>query len=91
MLALIQDHSILIALIWMLLANLAAVGPKWVKDSALVVMLVSAGVIIPAVFRENGLIIGLPIVILMCIQMRWSVFIIRRLFRRLRNESARDA
>lgn len=79
----LSENAVLVALIWMLLANLAALGPNRLKVAALVVMLVSAGVIIPAVIRHAGWLIGLPIVVLMGIQMRWSIVIIARLFRNL--------
>lgn len=76
---LLSENAVLVALIWMLLANLAALGPDRFKVGALVVMLISAGVIIPALIRNAGWLIGLPIVTLMGIQMRWAVVFIRRL------------
>lgn len=82
--AYLLEHAVLIALIWMLLANLAAVGPNRFKVAALVVMLVSAGAIIPAVIQSAGWLVGLPITALMFLQMRWTIYIIRRLLRRLR-------
>ncbi len=80
----LEEHAVLIALIWMLLANLAAVGPNRFKVAALVIMLVTAGAIIPAVVQSVGWLVGLPIMLLMFLQMRWTIFIIRRLIRRLR-------
>lgn len=81
------DNAVLIALIWMLLANLAAVGPNRLKVWALVIMLVTAGAIIPAVVQTAGWLVGLPIMALMFLQMRWTVVIIRRLIQRLRGSS----
>ena len=78
------EHAVLIALIWMLLANLAAVGPNRFKVAALVIMIVTAGAIIPAVVQSAGWLVGVPIMVLMFLQMRWAIYIIWRLVRRLR-------
>ncbi len=80
---LLQDNAVLIALIWMLLANLAAVGPNRFKVAALVVMIVSAGAILPAVVQSSGWLIGVPIMALMLVQMRWGFYVIWRLAKRL--------
>ena len=82
--AYILEHAVLIALIWMLLANLAAVGPNRFKVAALVIMIVTAGAIIPAVVQSAGWLVGVPIMVLMFLQMRWAIYIIWRLVRRLR-------
>lgn len=82
--AFLADNAVLIALIWMILANLAAVGPNRFKVAALVVMIVTAGAIIPAVVQTAGWLTGVPIMALMFLQMRWAVYIIWRLVRRLR-------
>ena len=78
------EHAVLIALIWMLLANLAAVGRNRFKVAALVIMIVTAGAIIPAVVQSAGWLVGVPIMVLMFLQMRWAIYIIWRLVRRLR-------
>ena len=87
MLAIVEQNPILAAFIWMALANLAAFGPGGFKVAALVLMLVSGGIIIPAVFREAGFVLGLPIVLLMLIQLRWTVFFVQRLIREFRGQS----
>lgn len=80
----LQDNAVLVALIWMLLANLAAVGPGRTKVAALVIMIVTAGAIIPTVIRTSGWLIGLPVMLLMGLQMRWAFYMIWRLIRRWR-------
>lgn len=82
MIEFLNENAVLIALIWMLLANLFAIGPRMLTIVALVVMLLTAGPIIAAVVRSSGWIIGFPIMILMFIQMRWAGFFILRLARR---------
>ena len=77
----VEENALLIALIWMLLANVAGMGPRGLKVAALVLMLVTGGLIIPAVIKQQGWILGLPIVILMLIQLRWTRYFIARLMR----------
>ena len=77
----LAENAVLVALIWMLLANLFAVGPRWLTVVALVAMLVTAGPIIAAVVRSSGWLVGFPLMLLMLIQMRWSVYFIARLLR----------
>ena len=79
--AFLNEYAIFIALIWMILANLFAIGPRWLTVVALVLMLVTAGPIITAVVRTSGWLIGFPIMILMLIQMRWTGYFILRLAR----------
>lgn len=79
--AFLNEYAIFIALIWMILANLFAIGPRWLTVVALVLMLVTAGPIIAAVVRTSGWLIGFPIMILMLIQMRWTGYFILRLAR----------
>ena len=75
------SNALFLALIWMLFANLAAMGPDRFKTPALAVMLVCAGALVPMVIRDHGWIVGLPIVALMLFQMRWTVYFIARLMR----------
>ena len=75
-------NALFLALVWMLLANVIGMGPNRFKTPALAVMLVSAGFLVPMVIREQGWIIGLPVVALMLFQMRWTFYIIARLLRR---------
>lgn len=82
MIAFFYEHSVTIALIWMLLANLIAVGPNVFKTPALVIMLLTWAPIVIAVVDTSGWLVGFPILILMFIQMRWSLYFIRRLLRR---------
>ena len=77
----LADNNILVALIWMLLANAFAAGPNSLKVPALVVMLLTAGPIIANVINMSGWLIGFPIMVLMLIQMRWSLHFILRLAR----------
>jgi len=79
--AFLEEYAIFIALIWMILANLFAIGPRWLTIVALVLMLITAGPIIAAVVRTSGWLIGFPIMVLMLIQMRWTGFFILRLAR----------
>ena len=81
MAAFLSENAVLIALIWMLLANLFAIGPSWLTVVALVLMLVTAGPIIAAVVRGSGWLVGFPLMLLMLLQMRWSVYFIARLLR----------
>lgn len=81
MTAFLYENAILVALVWMLLANLFAVGPNVLKTPALVVMLLTWAPIIIAVIDTAGWLVGFPILILMFIQMRWAVYFIRRLLR----------
>ena len=76
------ENALLLALIWMILANLAGLGPNRFKVPALAIMLVTAGLLIPMVIRQNGWLIGLPVVALMLFQLRWTPYIIARLARR---------
>jgi len=75
------ENSVLIALLWMLAANLIAVGPNVLKTPCLVVMLLTWGPIVIAVIQTAGWVVGFPILMLMLIQMRWSIYFIRRLLR----------
>ena len=77
----LADNALLAAFAWMLLANLAALGPNRLKFVALAVMLVSAGAIIPAVIRANGWLVGLPVMLLMLVQLRWTAHFVIRLLR----------
>ncbi len=81
MIEIFESNAVLIALLWMLLANLFAVGPNALKTPALVVMLLTWGPILLAVVKSAGWLVGFPILILMMIQMRWSVYFVRRLLR----------
>ncbi len=81
MIAYFYEHSVVIALCWMLLANLFAVGPNILKTPALVVMLLSWGPIVMAVVKTAGWLVGFPILILMFIQMRWAGYFVWRLAR----------
>ena len=75
-------NALFLALIWMLLANVIGMGPNRFKTPALALMLVSAGYLVPAVIREHGWIVGLPIVALMLFQLRWTGHFVVRLLRR---------
>lgn len=74
-----DQNPVLIALIWMLLANLFAIGPDRLKIAALVAMLLTAGPIIAAIIAQSGWLVGFPLLVLMLIQMRWAGFMIWRL------------
>ena len=76
------SNALFLALIWMLFANVIAMGPNRFKTPALAVMLVSAGYLVPAVIAERGWMIGLPIVTLMLFQLRWTGHFVIRLLRR---------
>lgn len=78
----VLGNALLMALIWMLAANAAAMGPNRFKVAALVVLLISAGWLIPAVIVQSGWLIGVPVVALMAIQLRWTLYFILRLARR---------
>lgn len=82
MMAALADNALLAALIWMILANLLALGPNRFKIAVLAAMLVTAGVLIPLVIRQNGWIIGLPVALLMLFQLRWTAHFVARLLRR---------
>lgn len=73
-------HGVLVALCWMLLANAFALGPDKLKVAALIAMLITAPLIVVAVIQNTGWLVGFPIAVLMCIQMRWAFYFIRRLF-----------
>ncbi len=73
-------NGVLVALCWMLLANAFALGPNRLKIVALIAMLITAPLIIVAVIKSSGWLIGFPIAVLMAIQMRWAMYYIRRLF-----------
>ena len=75
------EQAVIIALCWMLLANLIAVGPNRLKTPALVIMLLTWGPIVIAVVDTAGWLVGFPIMVLMLIQMRWAAYFIRRLLR----------
>ena len=87
----LEEHAVLIALIWMILANLFAFGPRRLKTPALVVMLLTWGPIVAAVVRASGWLIGFPILILMVFQMRWAGYFILRLLRSYGLFPKRDA
>ena len=78
----VLQNALLLAMIWMILANVAGLGPNRFKVPALAIMLVTAGILIPMVIRQNGWLIGLPVVALMLFQLRWTPYIIARLARR---------
>lgn len=75
----LENNAVLVALAWMLIANACALGPSRFKVAALVAMLITAPLIIVAVYRSSGLIIAFPVAVLMCLQMRWALYFIRRL------------
>lgn len=79
--AFLSENPVLVALIWMLLANLFAIGPNLLKVAALVAMLITAGPIIAAVVRSSGWLVGFPLMLLMLLQMRWAGYMIMRLAR----------
>jgi len=81
MIAYLYEHAVVIALLWMLMANLIAVGPNMFKTPALVVMLLTWGPIVIAVAETSGWLVGFPICVLMIIQMRWAAVFIARLLR----------
>jgi len=76
----LEANGVLIALVWMLLANLFAIGPERLKVAALVLMLITAGPILVGVIAGSGWLIGLPLIVLMLLQMRWAFYFIRRAF-----------
>ena len=80
----LSGNAVFWALIWMLLANLFAIGPNKLKVAALVVMLITAGPIILAVVEGSGWLVGFPLLVLMLIQMRWAGYMILRLGRHYR-------
>jgi hypothetical protein len=86
--AFISKHAVLIALIWMLIANILAAGPRWLTYVALVLMLLTAPLIVVAVIDTSGWVIGVPIAALMVFQLRWTAYFIARLFNTLRGKNA---
>lgn len=86
MLETITETPLIGALIWMLGANIAALGPGWLRIAALVLMLISAGWLVPAVIRANGWLVGVPLMVLMGMQLRWLPHFVRRALGRKRQE-----
>ena len=80
----LEENAVVIALVWMIIANAVAIGPRSLKTPALVVMLLTWAPIFLAVVKTSGWLVGFPILILMLIQMKWAVFFIRRLLRHYR-------
>ncbi len=77
----LNENAVLVALIWMILANVIAIGPNLLKTPALVIMLITWAPIFLAVLKTSGWLIAFPILLLMLIQMRWALYFIRRLLR----------